>query len=325
VKTILSLLLLVSLTACASSGDIDLVRQDITDLQRNSFETQKGLDALRQKTDAATKELESLKTGREGSLSAVRESQAEINSRLAEISEGLQSLRGRFEESKYYTEKTLKDAETDRELLNTQIQGLQAQVKALSDRLGGAPPTAGAPPPQAQTEALKEAEKPSPSPSPPPVQGGQEKTGKETVGQEQPAGPSKSAGNERVKAYDDAYQAFKDKKYKESRRKFESFIKDYPKNDLTDNAQFWIGETYYSEKDYEGAILAYETLLKKYPGSAKTSAAMLKQGLAFTDIGDAKTGAIILRRLIERFPDSKEAAAARKKIAELEKKPGKKK
>jgi tol-pal system protein YbgF len=323
-KTIISLLLLVSLAACASS-DIDLMRQDINDLKRNSFEMQKELNVLRQKTDAATKEVGSLKMGKEGSLGAVREGQAEINSRLTEISQDLQSLRGRFEENKYYVEKTLKDSGTDRDLLRTQIQGLEAQVKALRDRLGGAP-EAAAPTPGAQAALSEGPKKPSLSPSPSPSPGekapGQMK--KETAPAEQTA-PAESASEERVKAYDEAYQAFKDKKYKEARRKFESFIKNYPKNDLTDNAQFWIGETYYAEKDYEGAILAYETLLKKYPGSAKTSAAMLKQGLAFTDIGDAKTGTIILRRLIEKFPDSKEAAVARKKIAQLEKKPGRKK
>jgi tol-pal system protein YbgF len=324
VKTVLSLLLLVSLTACASSGDIDLMRQDINDLQRNSFEMQKSLDALRQKTDAATQELGSLKSGREGSLGAVRDSQAEINSRLTQISEDLQALRGRFEESKYYTEKTLKDAGTDRDLLRTQIQGLETQVKALSDRLGGAPAATGTTPPQPQTGASEEQGKPSPTPAASPVKSSQGQAVKAATAQGQPP-QAKSSENDRKKAYDDAYQAFKEKKYKESRRKFEDFIKDYPKNNLTDNAQFWIGETYYSEKDYEGAILAYETLLKKYPDSAKTSAAMLKQGLAFTDIGDAKTGTIILKRLIGRFPDSKEASAARKKIAEIEKKPGRKK
>lgn len=318
-KTILSLLLLFSLAACVSSGDIDLMRQDINDLQRNSFEMQKELNALKQKTDAATKDLESLKTGREGSLGAVRESQAEINSRLTEISEGLQSLRGRFEENKYYMDKTLKDSGTDRDLLRTQIQGLQAQVKVLSNRLGGTPEAAVAPVPQA--EVSKGPEMPAPSPSPEKISPPQ--SGKEAVAEKPTATPT--AADDRTKAYDEAYQAFKDKQYKEARRKFESFIKNYPKNDLTDNAQFWIGETYYAEKDYEGAILAYETLLKKYPDSAKTSAAMLKQGLAFTEIGDAKTGSIILRRLIEKFPDSKEAVIARKKVAELEKKPGRKK
>ena len=321
-KTILSLLLLFSLAACASSGDMDYMRQDINNLQRNTYEMQQELTALKQRTDTLTKEVALLKTGKEGSLGAVREGQAEINSRLSEVSEGLQSLRGRFEENKFYMDKTLKDSGTDRDLLRTQLQGLSAQVKALDDRLGVPPPPASTPAVSPTPVAVSQGPA---KPALPLQQSAPPQAKKEAAAKEQPPAMAKSASNGRVKAYDDAYQAFKDQNYKEARRKFESFIKDYPKNDLTDNAQFWIGETYYAEKDYEGAILAYETLLKKYPASAKTGTAMLKQGLSFINIGDAKTGTIILRRLIEKFPDSKEAALARKKIADLEKKPGRKK
>ncbi len=135
----------------------------------------------------------------------------------------------------------------------------------------------------------------------------------------------KEPRDEKTSSYDAAYQAFKDKKYKEAREKFEAFIKDYPKNDLTDNAQFWIAETYYAEKNYEDAILSYEALLKKYPDSKKTSGALLKQAFAFIEINDAKTGKIILNKLIEKYPDSKDAELARKKLTELDKKNSKKK
>jgi len=145
----------------------------------------------------------------------------------------------------------------------------------------------------------------------------------------EPATPDMSRENmgqdERTKAYDTALHMFRNKKYKEAREKFEAFIKDYPKSDLTDNAQFWIAETYYAEKNYEDAILAYEALLKKYPDSKKGSSALLKQALAFIEIGDTKTGKIILKKLVEKYPDSKDAELARKKIAEMEKKTSKKK
>ena len=52
---------------------------------------------------------------------------------------------------------------------------------------------------------------------------------------------------------------------------------------------------------------------------------MLKQALAFGEIGDLKTSRIILNKLIEKYPDSKDAELAKKKIAELDKKPPKKK
>ncbi len=238
---------------------------------------------------------------KEDSLSAVRESQADISSRLSEVSSNLRELQGRFEEYKYNQEKTLKDVVSERDIARAQIASVEAQLKALKDKLG---PIEG----------------PSQKPAEGKVESEQAKT--------EPAEEEHTKGNAGIKGntYEAAYQAFKDKKYKEAREKFEAFLKDSPKDRLAGNAQFWIAETYYAEKDYESAILAYETLLKKYPESDKASGALLKQGLSFIEIGDKKTGKTVLGRLLEKYPKSKEAPLAKKKIAELDKKPaGKKK
>lgn len=284
------ILLLLFVSSCASSGDFDVLRRDINDLRRESTETKKEVNSLKEKTTGVVKE---------DSFAAVRENQAEINSRLAEISSNLQQLRGRFEEYKYSAEKTLKDTATERDIVRAQIAAVEAQTKALKDKLAaieGAGNKSGD-----NTES------------------GQEKT--EAASEERPKEP----GDEKAKVYDAAYQAFKEKKYKEAREKFEAFLKEFPKDKLAGNAQFWTAETYYAEKDYESAILAYETLLKKYPENDKTSGALLKQGLSFIEIGDKKTGRAILGKLVEKYPNSKDAGVAKKKIAELEKKPAGKK
>ncbi len=116
--------------------------------------------------------------------------------------------------------------------------------------------------------------------------------------------------------YERAYRAFIDKRYKDARDDFERFIKEFPNDDLRDNAQFWIGETYYEEKSFEDAILAYEELLRKNSTSDKTPKAMLKQGLAFYELNDKKTCRIILEKLIGRFPNSEEAKVAEEKLKE---------
>jgi len=305
VRRFLPLFLLLFVSACATSGDFELLRQDVNNLKRESFETKKEIDSLKEKTVGTVKE---------DSFTAVRESQAEISSRLSEIAQGLQELRGRFEENKYFFEKTLKDSASERELLKSQITGIENQIKTFKDKFA------------AIESQMKAQELSNEQPVSAKTDSGQ--TDKSEQKQDKVIA-KKDTPDDKTKAYESAYQAFKDKKYKEAREKFEAFIKDYPKNELTDNAQFWIAETYYSEKDYEGAILAYETLLKKYPESEKTSGALLKQGLAFIDIGDKKTGRIILQKLIEKFPDSKDAELAKKKLAETDnkenKKPGKKK
>lgn len=299
VKKAFPLLLLLLLSACASDTDLDRLTSEVEDLRSQSSAARTEVDILKEKTAGTVKE---------DSFAAVRESQAETTSRIRDLSGSLQELRGRYDENRYFVEKTLKEAAADRDILRAQISSLESQLKKLKEKLAGIESDAK------HREETGDQQATSVHPEVP------ETTSEPAV----PEFPEKEDLKDE-RSYDAAYQAFKDKKYQEAREKFETFIKVYPKNDLTDNAQFWIAETYYAEKDYEDAILSYEALLKKYPDSKKTSSALLKQAFAFIEIKDVKTGKIILNKLIEKYPDSRDAELARKKLAELDKKNIKKK
>jgi tol-pal system protein YbgF len=281
------------LSGCATSSDVDLLRQDIDKLQRDSMTTGEEVKKLKEKTTGVAKE---------ESFNVVRESQAEIESRLSNISRDLQVLSGRFDENKYFVEKSLKDSSAEMDLIRAQISGIEGRLKEAGERLSAL---------ESQVKQLKEgAKKPEES------QEGQQ-------GNEGPAAKSAVPGDKAAQ-YETAYDAFRNKKYKDAREKFEAFVKEFPKDQLADNARFWIAETYYGEKDFEGAILAYESFLKAYPNSKKAPSALLKQGLSFVEIGDKKTGKVIFDQLIERYPKSKEAELARKNLEELKKRTVKK-
>jgi tol-pal system protein YbgF len=114
--------------------------------------------------------------------------------------------------------------------------------------------------------------------------------------------------------YKDAYATYQRGDIEESRKKFEIFLKNYPNTELSDNAQFWIGETFYRQKDYERAIIEYEKVIVKYPEGDKVSAAVLKQGMAFLDLGDKTNAKNLFRRVVERYPQSEQAELARKRL-----------
>jgi len=63
-----------------------------------------------------------------------------------------------------------------------------------------------------------------------------------------------------------------------ARESFTSFLAQNPKHELAANAQYWIGETYYSEKSYELAIIAFQEVIKNYPGKEKVPAAIAQAG-----------------------------------------------
>jgi len=285
------------LSACATTTDLDLLRDDVNKLQKDSFLIKNELNTVKEITSGvATEE----------SFNVVRQSQAEMQSLLSNVSRDIQVLSGRFDENKYFTEKTLKNSVVETDLIKAQITSMEGQVKDIKDRL-----TALENQIQQQKEPIKEKTKEAEKKV--------EEPGKELPQQE--VFPSQKPGVKNKKAiYDAAYNAFEKGQYKEAREQFEVFIKEFPQDELTDNAKFWIAETYYREEDFENAILAYEEVLKKYPKSKKVPGALLKQGFAFIELGDKKTGKVILEKLMENYPGSKQAELAKKQIEEIEKK-----
>jgi len=117
--------------------------------------------------------------------------------------------------------------------------------------------------------------------------------------------------------YKEAYEAYQKGDLEGSRRKFESFLGQYPNTELSDNAQFWVGEIYFQKKDYERSILEYEKVVTKYPEGDKVPAALLKQALAFSELGDKTNARNLLRRVVERYPTSDQADMAKKRLEAL--------
>jgi tol-pal system protein YbgF len=102
-----------------------------------------------------------------------------------------------------------------------------------------------------------------------------------------------------------------------ARSDFKKLIADYPSSLHADNAQFWIGETYYREKWYEKAILEYQKVIENYPSGNKIPAALLKQGLSFLNIGETDNARLILKELVAKHPSTNEADIAKQKLESL--------
>lgn len=139
-----------------------------------------------------------------------------------------------------------------------------------------------------------------------------------TVGAISPGKVAKSSSAD-VVLYEQAKKALNEDKLVMARDLFNRLIKKYPNSDKVDNAQFWIGESYYRSKWYQKAILEYQKVIENFPKGNKIAGAYLKQGLAFAELGEAENSRIVLKDLIKKFPKSGEALIAKKKIDKLKK------
>jgi tol-pal system protein YbgF len=99
--------------------------------------------------------------------------------------------------------------------------------------------------------------------------------------------------------------------------KFRQFIRRSGKSDLSDNAQYWIGECYYSLQDYNRAILELNEVLLKYPQGDQVPGALLALATAFADSGDKIDARLILQKLVSDHPDSEEAKLGQKQLDKL--------
>ena len=91
---------------------------------------------------------------------------------------------------------------------------------------------------------------------------------------------------------------------------FDTYIKTFPRSDLTDDAQFYIGETHYNDGRFADAVLAYDEVIVNYSEGDAVPEAQYKKGLALDRLGDADQARETFQTVLDSFPDSRMAALA---------------
>ena len=100
-------------------------------------------------------------------------------------------------------------------------------------------------------------------------------------------------------------------------QRLREFLRQQPKSELADDAQYLIGESYFRSRDFNRAILEFNEVLLRYPKGDRVPAALLRQALAFAELGDKVDARLVLQKLVSEHGSSPEAEVGRRKIAEL--------
>jgi len=117
--------------------------------------------------------------------------------------------------------------------------------------------------------------------------------------------------------YDGARQAKAAGQMDLALQQFNDYLRYYSQTDLAPNAQFYIGETYYSQQKYDEAIQAFDSVLEKYPEGTKTLDAMYMKGMALARKGDRTAATAEFRALVKQAPTSEQASKARDQLKRL--------
>lgn len=130
-----------------------------------------------------------------------------------------------------------------------------------------------------------------------------------------PQEPAKASEGEAADLYRKAFNGYREGRFGEAILDFEDFLRRYPDHEYADNAQYWIGESYYSEAEYHQAILEFGRVLERYPREAKAPDAELKIGLCYQKTGDENRAKASWSRVVAQYPESDAAREAQQLLS----------
>ena len=143
--------------------------------------------------------------------------------------------------------------------------------------------------------------------------------------------PSTGPGPGADQAYQAAYLDFTKGNYPLAVSGFREVIRRFPDSPRADEAQYLIGESYFSlarasaqsgradqaTRELEQAVQEFRRVLLNYPRGAKVPTALYKEGLALIELKQPRLAEARLRYLIENFPQSEEAPLAKERLSSI--------
>jgi len=208
-------------------------------------------------------------------------------------------------------------AESSRQMgaLSTRVDTLSTELTRVSARLDEL---------SRRIEALSRELASRPAPAPP--SGGPAPAAPGTAG-----APRSSGGPTPQQAYQAAYLDFSKGNYPLAVAGFREFVRRYPDAALADQAQYWVGESLFSQaraslaagqtdkatRELEQAVQEFRRVSLNYPRGDKVPTALYKEALALLELKQTRLAQTRLQYLLDNFPQSEEAPLARERLANL--------
>ena len=228
-----------------------------------------------------------------------------LQAQLAAVTKLLESVTARLEEQAAASRKSFADQKTLADTMNADLRVLREKIDESNVRLGslseeveGIRLAQGASPQAAAPAALVD---PSPTaqPAAPPAP--------------RPGGFGASPSQAFETARSDYYMG----NWSLAIQGFESFLKTFPKSDLTDDAQYYIGETYYMSGRFPDALVAYNAVVERYPSSNTLPDTSYKRGMAQKALGQTAQAKESLSFVVKTYPSSDAAFLAKQALDQL--------
>lgn len=125
-----------------------------------------------------------------------------------------------------------------------------------------------------------------------------------------------TAGADPEAMYQAAYSDYLAGRFDLARSSFAEYLRRFPDTEVSDNAQYWVGECLYATGDFAGAIAEFEKVSQQFPKGDKVPAALLKTGIAYSRLKNMDEAKRYYQKVVQKYPKSDEARLARERLAQ---------
>ena len=288
---------------------IDRLQRDVDTLQRQVYRGQ----APSAPIGGPPQQVPPVSTGSGEGLNSA--AVARFDARISQLEGMLRDLTGKLEEISYANEQTrlqLEKLSSDADVRFQQLEQSRIPAQAQAPAPGQAQPPGRAAPPPPQGQA---------QPAPATTSGN---LGTMTQGQLQTNAPPPPAGAQRPPQqaarppaaasilpdgsaedqYKFAFNILLQNDYDQAERAFRAYIDKYPTDPRSDNARYWLAETYYVRDKFEPASTAFAEAYQKAPNGQKAPDNLLKLGMSLGKLNKPREACAAFQRLGEQFPNA---------------------
>lgn len=231
-----------------------------------------------------------------------------LQAQLAAVTKLLESVTARLEEQAAASRKSFADQKSVADTMNADLRVLREKIDESNVRLGSL---------SEEVEAVRLAQTAPPAAAPADAAAAE---GAAVPGQPvvpPPAPRPGSFGASPSQAFETARSDYYMGNWSLAIQGFESFVKTFPRSDLTDDAQYYIGETYYMSGRFADALTAYNAVIERYPGSNTLPDTYYKRGMAQKALGQIPQAKESLAFVIKTYPTSDAAFLAKQALDQL--------
>jgi tol-pal system protein YbgF len=240
-------------------------------------------------------------------LAAVNQALAESVKLLnARMDEDANALRKGFADQKLLIDNMATDVSRIRERANdtnVRIGSLHEELEALRTTVQTLQQTAVAPPAPVVDPLAPAGTSTSTAPAPAPLP--------------LPVAPPSTDGLSPTRLYETAQADYFAGQWSSAISGFEAFLRAFPRSEQADDAQLYIGETYFAQNQWQEAIAAYNQLIQSYPGTNSVPVAYYKRGLAEERVGQIDAARASWEAAAKSFPDSDAGRLAKQNLDRL--------